>query len=356
MCESVIDRSTEAVVHPGRVNHWRRFAPFLLWLGAFLTAWFLLVHFTNAWSTVFEHWPIAVAMALGSYVAGSTPMGGGTIGFPILVLLFDQPAVIGRNFSFAVQSIGMVSASIFILCMGRPIAWSLLRWGMLGSLIGTPLGVAFIAPSVDGTIIKFLFAIIWASFGVMHLFRTHELVRRYGFISGRPGFDRWAGLVVGLLGGTLLASITGVGIDMLAYIVLVLLIRADVRIAVPTSVILMAFTSVLGFASNWLLSLVNSTTYEIAPAVYANWLAAAPIVAFGAPLGALMLYLINRTFTLIFVSILCVGQFIWTCISEQVGWPTVLVSVGCVVAFNVIFILMDRVGEWREQTAAAKLQ
>jgi hypothetical protein len=36
-------------------------------------------------------------MAFGSYVAGSTPMGGGTVGFPILVLLFDLPATLGRD-------------------------------------------------------------------------------------------------------------------------------------------------------------------------------------------------------------------------------------------------------------------
>ena len=62
-----------------------------------------------------ERWGIAVAMAAGSYVAGSTPMGGGTVGFPVLVLLFEHSGAIGRDFAFAIQSIGMVSASIYIL-------------------------------------------------------------------------------------------------------------------------------------------------------------------------------------------------------------------------------------------------
>ena len=42
---------------------------------------------------------IAAAMAVGSYFAGSTPMGGGTVGFPVLVLLFDGPATLGRDFA-----------------------------------------------------------------------------------------------------------------------------------------------------------------------------------------------------------------------------------------------------------------
>lgn len=79
------------------------------------------------------------SMALGSYVAGSTPMGGGTVGFPILVLLFEMPARLGRDFSFAVQSVGMVSAAIFILARRQVLAWSMLKGAMLGAVIGTPL-------------------------------------------------------------------------------------------------------------------------------------------------------------------------------------------------------------------------
>ena len=111
------------------------------------------------WDTVVAHWPIALAMALGSYFAGSTPMGGGTIGFPVLVLLFDQPSSLGRNFGFAVQSVGMVSASIYILCARRPFDWHLLKPAIAGALAGTPLGAAFIAPHVPELWIKLLFAL-----------------------------------------------------------------------------------------------------------------------------------------------------------------------------------------------------
>jgi len=84
----------------------RRFWPFLLWLAAFYISWLLIVSLNGLWPVVRDHWPIAAAMAAGSYFAGSTPMGGGTVGFPVLVLLFDLPATLGRNFGLAVQSIG----------------------------------------------------------------------------------------------------------------------------------------------------------------------------------------------------------------------------------------------------------
>ena len=64
----------------------RRYLPFLAWLLVFYAAWTVLVVFGEHWEAVRAHWPMAAAMALGSYVAGSTPMGGGTVGFPVLVL------------------------------------------------------------------------------------------------------------------------------------------------------------------------------------------------------------------------------------------------------------------------------
>ena len=88
---------------------------FWLWLGAFYAAWLAIVVATDAWALIAAHWGIAAAMAAGSYVAGSTPMGGGAVGFPMLVLLFELPPGLGRNFALAIQSNGMTSATIFIL-------------------------------------------------------------------------------------------------------------------------------------------------------------------------------------------------------------------------------------------------
>ena len=129
-------------------------------VGADHAAWLGIVIYGDHWQNLEEHYGIAIAMAFGSYFAGSTPMGGGTVGFPILVLLFSEPATLGRDFSFAVQSIGMTSASILILCRRQPLEWVMLRWSLLGTLIGTPLRALFIAPFVPEPTIKIFFAII----------------------------------------------------------------------------------------------------------------------------------------------------------------------------------------------------
>ncbi len=86
---------------------------------------------------------------------------------------------------------------------------------------------------------------------------------------------------------------------------MVLLMRADLKVAIPSSVILMAFTSLVGIAVKLLFTGVQ-------PGVFGNWLSAAPIVAIGAPFGAFIVSYIGRRPTLIVVAVLCVFQFLWT--------------------------------------------
>lgn len=313
-----------------------RLWPFYAWLVAFYGTWLAIVSLSEAWSTLVAHWPIALTMSAGSYVAGATPMGGGTVAFPVLVLLFEMPGSLGRNFGLAIQSIGMVSASIYILSSGRSVDWNLLRPALLGVLVGMPIGAAWVAPAISDLWVKLIFAVIWASFGIMHLVKLRELVAATGVNSRWRAYDLPIGLLIGIMGG-IASSITGVGIDMLIYATLVLLYRADLKLAIPTSVILMAFTSVVGIASNSLLAAWQPSTYGIDPEVFTNWLAAAPIVALGAPFGALVVNLISRTPTLIFVSLLCIGQFIWTLIHEQVNGLTFVGAIAGVLLFNVLF-------------------
>lgn len=306
-----------------------------LWVVGFYLVWSILVFGFNQWEATKEHWPIALAMALGSYAAGSTPMGGGTIGFPVLVMAFDMPASLGRDFSFAVQSIGMTSASILILARRQPLAWAMLQGAMLGSLVGTPLGVYGVAPYIPELLIKLTFAVVWASFGILHLCRISEISAHSGMTDFDERWDFRVGLILGLFASLTVASVTGVGIDMVIYCALVLLCRADLKIAIPTSVVIMAFTSVVGVAVKWLGS-------GFQPGVYHNWLAAAPVVVLGAPLGVVIVNLIGRKPTLLFVAVLCVGQYVWTCVAEYAALQRngVLLSLFAVFAMLIAFELL----------------
>lgn len=308
-----------------------------LWLVVFYLCWFILAY--SNWQTVFAHWPIALSMAVGSYAAGSTPMGGGTVGFPVLVLFFELPASLGRDFSFAVQSIGMVSASIFILARRQALAGSMLKGAFLGSCVGLPLGIIFIAPLIADLWIKVAFAVVWGSFGLLHLYRINEIAGHKGMTDFDERWDQRVGFFLGVMASLLVVSVTGVGIDMVIYAALVLLCRADLKIAIPTSVVIMAFNSVLGV-------FVKTVTHSWQPGVYENWLAAAPIVALGAPLGVFIVEYIGRKPTLLVVATLCIGQFIWTCYveSKSLGWFGIAGALVAVGLFLIIFECLRALG------------
>ncbi len=312
---------------------------FYCWLVAFFGVWLALVVTLQLWGAVRDHWPIALAMAFGSYIAGSTPMGGGTVGFPVLVLFFDQPGSLGRNFGLAVQSIGMVSASIFIFSTRRPIDWQMLRPALLGSLVGTPFGAMFVAPVVPDLSVKLVFAVVWCSFGVLHLVKLTELVAAKGESDKLHRHAGKIGFCVGLLGG-IVSSVTGVGSDMMLYATLVLLFSADLKVAIPTSVIVMAFTSVVGILTNLGLAQIWPERFQVDPEVFGNWIAAAPVVACGAPLGAYVVEQISRKPTLVIVSVLCIAQYVWTLFSENVtGWALIC-AVVAVLLVNGVFHLL----------------
>jgi uncharacterized membrane protein YfcA len=227
-----------------------------------------------------------------------------------------------------------------IFCRRQPLEWVMLRWSLLGALIGTPLGVLIVAPSVPEPAIKIFFAIIWASFGVLHLYRTKNICANVGETPAAHRFDRNVGFGIGLLGGAFVASIAGVGIDMILYAVMVLLMRADLKVAIPSSVIIMAFTSVIAI----LLKMALGTVH---PDVFENWLSAAPVVALGAPFGALIVALIGRQITLFVVAILCIGQFFWMMqqVYSEFGFMIVAIAVLAVGVFVAGFEWMWKMGD-----------
>ena len=320
--------------------------PFLAWLTILYLGLGTLIVGGGHVAEVTANWPIAVAMAIGSYIAGSTPMGGGTIGFPVLVLVFDAPATIGRDFSFAIQAIGMTSASVYILLRRLPLAWRVLAPAMAGSVVGTPLGALFIAPHVDDLLAKLVFAIIWAGFGIAQLRLMRDLLEPTPLVHPHPTFDRVAGGLVGFFGGLLIASITGVGVDMLLFVTLVLLVRVDARCGIASSVLLMAVTSIVGLVT-------NAIAFGVPAEVWSNWYAAAPVVAVGAPLGALAASIMPRGLTLGIVSALCVLQFFAFCSAERIsGWP-LAVSLIALAATTAAFAVVGHWGDRRSRGTAA---
>lgn len=325
----------------GSGGSWKPLFP--VWLTLFATVWLYLVISGDHWRTLAEHWGIAVAMMVGSYFGASTPMGGGAIGFPVLVLLFGEPPAVGRDFSFAIQSIGMTSASLFILTRGRPVAWRILGWSVLAGAVTLPAVTVWLLPQLPPLAVKLLFAVVWAGFGIAHFGRWREIETLAGPGARTPNRDLGLGLAIGVAGGCVTA-LTGVGVNMLLYMVLVMLFRTDAKIAIPTSVLAMACLSLVGVTTRAVLGGVH-------PEVYPNWLTAAPVVVLGGPLGAWMVQRLPRAFTLWIVSALCVGQLLWTCVHERVaGMPLITALAGVAVCVGIFQLLYRHGRTWMETT------
>lgn len=322
-----------------------RMKPWLLYVAAFYVLWIVLVAVFGFWRQALAHWPISVAMTFGSVVAGSTPLGGGTVAFPVLVLLFDQSPLLGRNFGMAIQALGMTSAMIFILCRHTPLQKRMLGWSVAGAAVGLAIGTFGVAPYLSQSVVKLLFSCLWVSFGMLTLVKNREIcgLNQVAVLGARS--DIAVALGVGVLGG-MVNSIIGVGIEMIVYTVLVLRYRCDLKVAIPTAVSVGALASIMGIALHGVLG-------DIEREVLYNWLAAGPIVVWGAPFGAFLVSIIPRIRTLYFVAVLCVLQFIWTLylVSPRVGeW--IFVATALLVA-TTGFYLLYRSGEQVAQRTVA---
>ena len=89
---------------------------FRYWFFAALLLWAVLFYSFNDLAFLAEQWFYPAIMVVGAFVAGSTPEGGGAVAFPVLNIFLQIDRVMARDFSLMIQSIGMTSASVFILC------------------------------------------------------------------------------------------------------------------------------------------------------------------------------------------------------------------------------------------------
>ncbi len=284
----------------GGINFMRWWKAYVI---TFLVIWVVLVAGFGHWEGVKTHWQMAIVMIMGSLVAGSTPMGGGTVAFPILVLVFGQPAANARNFGLIIQALGMTSAMIFILGRKVPLPFRVLAGSTAGAAVGFLFGQYVLGPHVPQPLVKLLFSCLWMSFGLLTLAKNGEICGLKGRVPDRASVGL-VGLVAGLIGGTI-ASMIGVGVEMMVYTVMVLVYRSDLKIAVPTAVSAAALASIEG-------ALLHLKLGDIDRNAFYNWLAAGPIVIFGAPTGTWLVSVLPRMKVLYFVSTLCVLQFVWT--------------------------------------------
>ena len=121
----------------------------------------------NYWIPVFTWWPATLAMVLGSFVAGSTPLGGGVVAFPISVLVLQFTGGESRDVAVLIQSIGM-NAAAFVLytqkrhLLNQTFIFVFILFGFVGLLLGMTFDVSDKLINLVYTILVFEFSIFYA--------------------------------------------------------------------------------------------------------------------------------------------------------------------------------------------------
>ena len=221
---------------------------------------------------------IALTMAVGSFVAGGTALGGGAVAFPVMTKVLAIEPVTAKTFSLAIQSFGMSAAALTIIFTGirfyRTVAFVAAPFAILGA----SMSLIFIAEHVPRLVVKGVFSCLLLCFALTLLWRIYR--RAHHVCSDTYIQTSFVVIAMAAFIGGVASGLVGSGADIAVFAVLIMVYNANLQKATATSVLVMAVTSVVS-------SLINYYVLEaVTTEIKAYLLAAIPVVVVGAPLGA----------------------------------------------------------------------
>ena len=292
---------------------------------------------SGQWDRVSSHWPSSLTMAFGSFLAGSSPEGGGAVAFPVFTKVLDIEAPVARSFGLMIQAVGMTSASAFILARQRPIDTKATALGALGGTAGLVFAFLvlmhtddpFRAPIVPAPWVKVTFTLLLAT---MSWIMVTALRRPDGPPSMAMIWNRrtTAGLLIAAAIGGVFSAMTGTGVNVLLFLFVVTLCGTRASVAVPSSIVAMTVVSIVGFVlfglidgqlsigiseAGTITSVGGSAVDNLDPDrfdLFALWLAAVPIVVWGAPIGSLVIARVRESRLVAFVAALAAVEVLTT--------------------------------------------
>lgn len=262
-----------------------------------VTVYFVVLghRYLEAWQ--FPDALIAPIMALGSFVAGSTFLGGGAVAFPALTKLLQVDPASARTFSLAIQSVGMTSAALYILLRIQSLPWRFFAFYLPSSIAGLFCSLAVFDQWVEPTDLRVCFSLFLLVFLVVYLWAYSNKDTHYRDIPQYSRMDLQLIVKAGFIGGSI-SGLLGSGADLVAFCLLALYFRLDLKLATQVSVIVMAANSIVGVAFQGLVF------GEMSDQVMTLWLLAAPVVMIGAPVGAVFCRRVTTRSLLIFISLI----------------------------------------------------
>lgn len=302
-------------------------------------AWLLYVSVDGQWPRVLDHWRASLTMVFGSFVAGSTPQGGGAVAFPVFTKVLEVPAPVARTFSLSIQAVGMTTAAAIIVIAGRPIEVRAVLVGGLSGVAGF-LAALFLAgdpdtlfwsPSIPGPYVKVTFTVVLAAMAYIVVLSLRSQDRGALRIP-HWNIRVWCGLCIAGFVGGIASALTGSGVDVFVFLFIVVMAGLHPRVGVPTSILAMAMISVLGFL---VLGVAHGELYVLVDAlgdvysvggkpvdtlpggrfdVLGLWLASIPVVVWGAPLGTWVAHVLREERLIAFVGLMAAAEVISTAI------------------------------------------
>lgn len=316
------------------------------WFVGMLGLWLILFTTFNDLGFLVGHWYYPAIMVLGAFVAGLTPEGGGAVAFPVLNIFLSVDRTMARDFSLMIQSIGMTSASIFILSHKdnvirdyRPLL-AFIPVCFVGFIAGMLL-----LQSLPVYIIQALFLSLITTFAIAYVWSDHR--------GDRPrleaaGWRDHALLGLVLIVGGLCASLFGTGADIVIYTLLVTRFRMKEKVATHMSIMLMAAISILGYAYRHFHD-AGLTEYQVR-----TWLCAYPVVLFMAPFGAYILAKINVEWMLRGVVLLNIGQLAYFNLNNPSLAKVIWSAIFCAILMTIFSLSLSRLTRRRSEEAAVE--
>ncbi|KAL9960833.1 hypothetical protein ACROYT_G034338 [Oculina patagonica] len=291
------------------------------------------------WRLFPDKYFMSITMVFGSIIAGMTSEGGASVAFPIMTLVFNIAPGVARDFSLMIQSCGMTAAAFTILWMRVQVEMHSIIFCSLGGIVGMVIGLEFIDPNLTPPQKKMGFVCVWFSFAfALFLLNRYHKRKTYNTI---PDFKLWKMLVLLLTGfmGGIFSAISGSGVDICSFSILTLLFRITEKTATPTSVVLMAGNTMVGFYWREVMHQAVSTE------AYHYLAVCVPIVVLGAPLGSVIGTHFHRQILASFVYITDTVALISAYVIVPLTPALIGVSVGIIVFGFTFFGLITYAGQ-----------
>ncbi|MFM2393634.1 MAG: hypothetical protein RLZZ546_1616, partial [Bacteroidota bacterium] len=246
-----------------------------------------------------------------------------------------------RNFAFAIQSFGMTAASIFILNKRIKVDKHYIFYVSIAGVFGLFFGTVYVAPFITPKVAKLFFVSLWLAFGIVLWFvntiKNRNIQDKLPFLST---YDIFLLLIFGFIGG-IISSIFGTGINIFSFCFVVIYYHLNEKVATPSSVIIMAIETLIGFTMHkYWMNDFNETSKEM-------WLACIPFVIFLAPLGAWFISRISRKWVASLLYIILLTQFLGAIIVLRPSGMMLVLSVVTITVGVFLFLLLYRISNSR---------